>query len=730
MRKTLLTMLAAVALAACGGGDDDTFKNPASPGTGGGGVAPSVAAISVTSSSPTILSDGSTTAEITALVRDENNNLLPGIAVSFTASSGGLAVTQATTDETGAAKATLSTAGDPTLRTITVTASAGSASASTTVSVVDPPPGPTAAQMTLITSTPTIPSDGTVGAEITAIVRNSSNQFVENVPVQFTTTSGGLQVTQGTTDASGVAKAVLTAAGDPSNRTITVTAVSGTVTQAVDVTVTGTTLALQGPSSLAVGQTAQYTVVLADSGSNGIANRQITVTSAQGNQISPATITTDSSGQASFNLTVNAAANDTLTASALGASATRAVAVNSDSFSFVSPASNTEVPLNTPQSVTVRWSQGGGPVAGQTVNFTTTRGTVTPTSGTTNGNGEVTVQVSSTNAGFATITATAASGSTAQLPLEFVATTAASIEVQANTFSIAPNEQATITAVVRDAANNLVKHKVVTFTLQDVSGGTLSVGAAETDSNGRAQTIYTAGSSTSAQNGVVITATVQDTPSVTDSVSLTVAKRQAFISIGTGNTIEEPNSAQYKMDYIIQVTDANGSGVANVPLSVSALSVRYLKGFRTPVDGGWATCYTTVPNTLTPSDPGADPVVCNTVSIGGCFDEDTNRNGVLDPGEDLNNSGLIEAGNIAAVAPSNVVTDSNGFATVSVYYPQEYAYWLWVTIEARALVQGTEFGRQQTFLLPGSSTDFNNEDVAPPGVFSPFGMSTSCTDTD
>jgi hypothetical protein len=69
-------------------------------------------------------------------VRDANNTLIPGVTVSFTASSGGIAVTQATTDASGAAKATLSTAGDASLRTITVTVSAGSLQSTVNVQVV------------------------------------------------------------------------------------------------------------------------------------------------------------------------------------------------------------------------------------------------------------------------------------------------------------------------------------------------------------------------------------------------------------------------------------------------------------------------------------------------------------------------------------------------------------------------------------------------------------------
>jgi len=42
--------------------------------------------------------------------------------------------------------------------------------------------------------------------------------------------------------------------------------------------------------------------------------------------------------------------------------------------------------------------------------------------------------------------------------------------------------------------------------------------------------------------------------------------------------------------------------------------------------------------------------------------------------------------------------------------------------QARAAVQGTEFARSTTFLLPGTTNDFGNQTTAPPGFVSPFGV--------
>jgi hypothetical protein len=135
--KHVLVSIVAVSLAACSG-NDDTIVAVGGTGTGGGGGGgtPAAATLTATSDVTSIPSDGSMAATITAFVRDANNNLIPGVAVEFTASSGGVSGSPATTDVSGAATASLVTAGDPTLRTITVTATAGALEATVDVQIV------------------------------------------------------------------------------------------------------------------------------------------------------------------------------------------------------------------------------------------------------------------------------------------------------------------------------------------------------------------------------------------------------------------------------------------------------------------------------------------------------------------------------------------------------------------------------------------------------------------
>jgi hypothetical protein len=581
-----------------------------------------------------------------------------------------------------------------------------------------PPPSGAAAQvatLTLLTSNPQIPSDGTQPATISALVLDANRNVMGDVPVTFSTASGSLVVTQpGTTNGDGIATATLSTAGDPTNRSIVVSARAGVASAQVTVNITGSTLTLTGPSSLPTGSPGNYAVKLVNAANDGISGASVTVTSARSNGISQTPLITNAQGEATFTLAANNTGSDTLTVSALGIQSSLAVTVSSDAFTFTAPAAPAEVALGTNATVTVLWRQNNVAVANQTVTFSSTRGTLSAPSVLTNASGEASVTIAANNAGPALLTATNSAGTTIQHPIEFVATTPATLELQANPFTVPTGDKSTLTAVVRDANANLVKNQNVTFTLSDVTGGSLSVAQSTTDSQGRASTTYTASSTTSAVNAVHVTATVPGS-TATDTVDLTVARREVFISVGTGNEIFEPNTAQYRKEWVIQVTDAQGNGVNGVEVTVSMLSQRYWDGVR-----AWnGTFWDTIPG-------------FQAFPPEGCPDEDLpNRNGILDPGEDLNNNGRIEAGNILTVAPNGgtgnkVTTNANGFALLDVFYPQEYAYWLEVTLQATASVQGTEFARQTTFIPPGLSGDFSSENTTPPGYRSPFGSDGVC----
>lgn len=582
---------------------------------------------------------------------------------------------------------------------------AGCGSDDTIVNPVPPDGGATApiASISLIASSNQLPSDGATVVTLSALLRDANNNAVEDVPVTFSADSGLLR-TLPLTDASGggVARAELGTGGDPTNRPIQVTARAGDRTDTVTINVVGTTLTLQGPDNVVLGDDAQFTARLRDSANEGIGGRTVAISSASGNTLSASSLTTNSQGEINFTVTGTQGGEDTIAVSGLGQSSEAPLSVSgADSLLFVTPLAGLEVPLNTPQAVTVEWLVGGGPGTG-TVNFSTTRGTIDPPSAVLDAGGRATVSVQANTAGPATLSArVGTTGPQVQRTIEFVATEASSIVVQASRFTVAPGEQSTIVATVRDATGNPVKNRVIQFGLSDISGGSLSVGSSVTDSAGTAQTVYTAGQTISGSGDVVITATVQGTaPPLANTVGLTVARREVAISIGTGNELFEPNTATYEREFIVQVTDSQGVGVPNSFVQLSVRSKYFVKGRY--VAGGndrWVV--------------GSDAIACP--------DEDLNNNGQLDPLEDFNSSGSVEAGNVVSVIPGEVQTDETGSALFRIRYAQEFGNWLVVTINARAAVQGTEFEDRTDHSLEITAADADINQSPPGGIISRFG---------
>ena len=236
--KFLSSLAIGLLLAACSGGGSNTTLTGGGGGGGGGVGGPTPSAIVVTSDSAAILADGSTSAKITAVAYDTNHVALANVAVTLSADTGVLAPYPAKTDSTGTVVTTLSTGGNPSPRTITITAAATGVTASTVpVQVIAKGSSSPVAKLTVTVDTPTILSDGSTTANVTAFALDASNNLLPNVPVLFTADNPAITSTSPTTDASGAAKAVVSTGGIPTLRTITVTACTGTCPGPVSATV-------------------------------------------------------------------------------------------------------------------------------------------------------------------------------------------------------------------------------------------------------------------------------------------------------------------------------------------------------------------------------------------------------------------------------------------------------------------------------------------------------------
>ncbi len=588
---------------------------------------------------------------------------------------------------------------------------AGCGSDSTIVDPGSPGPGPAptpVASITLIASSNVLPSDGGTPVELSVLVRDANNNLVTNAPVSYAADSGVLQVIPVSDDGTGLPRALLSTGGDPTNRPIVVTATTGTLTDSVTINVAGTNLTINDPGVVVQGDLVNFTARLADSANRGLAGRTVNIASSAGNLLSASSLLTDSQGEIMFQMTATVGGADTISVSALGLTAQRDFTVSAeDTLLFLEPGTDAEIPLNTSRPVTVEWRVAGVPQAGATVNLATTRGTLSALSATLDAQGQATVNISAVTAGPATLSAqVGTTGPQTQRQVEFVALTPHTIVVQASRFTVAPGEQSTIIATVRDVAGNPVKNKVIQFQLEDITGGSLSAGTAVTGSAGTAQTVYTGGATISGSGDVTVRAIVQENPALMAAVGLTVARRQVDISIGTGNELFEPDTASYEREFIVQVTDSQGVGIADAVVQLSARSKYYRKGFYVP---GPNDRWVAVSDAFTFAPPLR------------CADEDLNQNGQLDADEDFNSSGWIEAGNVVSVSPGEVTTNASGVAIFRIRYAQEFGNWVVVTLRARAAVQGTEFEDSSDHQLEITAADANINQSPPGGIVSRFG---------
>jgi hypothetical protein len=333
------------------------------------------------------------------------------------------------------------------------------------------------------------------------------------------------------------------------------------------------------------------------------------------------------------------------------------------------------------------------------------------------------VSLSSTSAGTATISASGPGGTpAATLNVTFVATTASSVAAQAVPGTIQfttgagsqTSNKSTISVVVRDATNNLVKNAGVNFTVTaDPTGGSLSSARAITDVNGGASVTYTAGTVSSPQNGVTVKATVTDIsgvpiggPAITNTATLTVSGQSLLVRLGTDNLVLSQPPLN-KKTWVAVVTDAGGNAVPNVTVIFALRPGRYNKGkfdvFDT-VAGLWHQAIAAT-----------------------CQNEDINFNGNLDPGEDFNGNGRLEPGGVATVNTSGV-TDASGIATAVITYPKDHARWAEYILDARTGVTSNDPPTLATFFLVGLASDYSDKTVAPPGEFSPYGLAAVCSD--
>ncbi len=559
-----------------------------------------------------------------------------------------------------------------------------------------------ASSIELSISSRQLSSDGTDPVTITAIAKNIDNNAISGAIITFSVDNDATIIPDA---ATGSVHTATLQPGTPNNRKLTVKVTSDNITKSITVDVVGTSVVIDGPNAITLNKEVPFVLKLTDGADKKISYEAVTLTSSAGNTIiTDSNFETDKNGEIAFKLVGLQGGNDILTAEVLGASVSKSISISNDEFELSN--NSMEMGINTSQLLKFFWKKSGVPQANKLIYISATRGSLTNNSVTTNSAGEATIEISSGTAGKTVISATTVDGLSTSLTREFIATTPAYLNTQADPTLITPNKSSTIISRIRDINDNPVKNKVISFRLDDTVNGVLSGSTAVTDSLGRASVSYTAGDSTSAKDGVKITTFIQGYEGIVaeDAIFLTVGSNALRIVLGEDNLIASSDVFYIKKFGVI-VTDSAGNPVKEQKVDFTIIPIGYFKGQMEVFGDVWRPRY-----------------------LAACDAEDTNKNGNLDIGEDINGNGLLEPTHDAAVTGTGV-TDENGRIVIEVVYPKSRAEWSAQRITSSVVVNGTEFIEHTDFTLPIVAADVKDIKVSPPNAVSPYGRSGFCTDS-
>lgn len=329
-------------------------------------------------------------------------------------------------------------------------------------------------------------------------------------------------------------------------------------------------------------------------------------------------------------------------------------------------------------------------------------------------------------AGTLTITATAAGVSDTAIvqvqatggvddavgPVSSASVSASPNTVSTNTEGSSAN-QSQIRALFVRANNSPIQNVRVRFDLDgDVNsvGGTLSSGNSMLYSSavGTVTTSYIPATRSSPTDGVTIRACWDYTDFAAGAcpnavrTKLTVTSEAISVTIGTnGEIVVGDADLTYIKQFVVMAVDSAGNAMSGVTISPVVDIVAYRKG-EFVIAGQW-------------EQDATDQ----------CANEDLNRNGVLDTGEDVNSSGILEPrkADISIRMVGSRTTDEAGMAILQLEYPQSVASWDFFNITVSASgVSGTEGSASFSGWLPVPADEVTDTDSSPPFQFSPYGI--------
>ncbi len=485
-------------------------------------------------------------------------------------------------------------------------------------------------------------------------------------------------------------------------------------------------------------ETTTITATALNSSRNALADVAVALSVDSDGVLQVGSTKTDTEGKVTGSLTIGAnRSNRVITVQATGGGITRTAQIQvygAKIEATVSPAI-----LEPSGAGTIRYravDQAGNPMNGQAVQVAGAGLSPAAASGTTDANGEFVFNYTAPAAvGNYTVTATVAGATDVQtiqvqatgaVPVVTATISSGSVRVTPSVVAVnlpgSQSNRAEVRALFVDASNRPIPNVRVRFDLAGNAnsvGGTFTVGNAPdilySNADGVVTTAYVPGTRSSPTNGVTVRACygVSDTdPNFLNCTTfatqtVTVSSEPLSVTIGTNGTIVT-GTLTYTKQFNIVVVDSAGNVVPDVSLVASIDLLRYHKGYYVVSGSRWA----------------------QVVTAANCANEDTNRNGVLDTGEDRDGNGILwpRKADVSVRLLSNK-TDAAGSAVLEVTYNQNHGSWVDALITVAASgIAGTE-GRASYALtpVPIDAASANNTSASPAYQISPYGVAGSCT---
>lgn len=512
--------------------------------------------------------------------------------------------------------------------------------------------------------------------------------------------------------------------------------------------------------------TASITVVAVDAARNVVSGAAVSVVTDQNSVFTPgsASATTDASGSYSGNVSMGSDKSDrtiNVTVTINGIVKSTAVQVKGSKL-VLQAAPNNPAPGQAVGLSVVLTDGSGNPIANAPVKI---GGTVPGLSLTKNTNteGRLTATFAAPSAsGVYQISASGNGVTSGDYQLQVFAT--AVVPAAVIPPGVQPSLSATPNVIPVNSPGTLASRSIIRFLMldsqnrpvpnvrvrfRDDTSGVPTVGSSlensgatlYTDSSGAVSTQYISGQNPSPTNGVTLRACYSDVDFLdafacpnSVATSLTIAGEALAVSIGNDNLLEK-GPGTYIRRFAITVADSAGKPVPNAPVDISVDLTHYGKAFRiagsgttspqVPLGAIGLTQSTTFPVALTGTTA--------TFDFSWCANEDRNRNGFADPGENIN--GSLDTNNQATLEPrksdllisytdpARTTTDANGLLSVKVEYSQRYALWLAYRVRVIANVQGSQGIAERLFVTEFVEGDQVNGSFLIP----PYGSNPSCT---